>query len=262
MAVIGAILVLLALGVSLWAAVCFAAPHRVKLSGRGQAVKLWAVSVAMLVLGSIIMPEPPPPTEAELAERRAAAEAREDARAERAAERAATEAAREAEEAAAREAEEAAAREAAAAAARERAKAAETEALEEAGAIPFQTLISRALGTSNRDVQRVSVAQLQGERLVVQWAINDNLTSGMVSRGARLDIHNMLEVIADGQEPYTSVFLRGTFSLVDRLGNASEANVVEATFTKSTIDRINFENFLTDNVYVVAEDTDIHPEFR
>ena len=255
MAVIGAILVLLALGVSLWAAVCFAAPHRVKLSGRGQAVKLWAVSVAMLVLGSIIMPEPPPPTEAELAERRAAAEAREDARAERAAERAATEAAREAEEAAAREA-------AAAAAARERAKAAETEALEEAGAIPFQTLISRALGTSNRDVQRVSVAQLQGERLVVQWAINDNLTSGMVSRGARLDIHNMLEVIADGQEPYTSVFLRGTFSLVDRLGNASEANVVEATFTKSTIDRINFENFLTDNVYVVAEDTDIHPEFR
>ena len=255
MAVIGAILVLLALGVSLWAAVCFAAPHRVKLSGRGQAVKLWAVSVAMLVLGSIIMPEPPPPTEAELAERRAAAEAREDARAERAAERAATEAAREAEEAAAREA-------AAAAAARERAKAAETEALKEAGAIPFQTLISRALGTSNRDVQRVSVAQLQGERLVVQWAINDNLTSGMVSRGARLDIHNMLEVIADGQEPYTSVFLRGTFSLVDRLGNASEANVVEATFTKSTIDRINFENFLTDNVYVVAEDTDIHPEFR
>ena len=81
MAVIGTILVLLALGVFLWAAVGFAAPHRVKLSGRGQAVKLWAVSIAMLVLGSIIMPEPPPPTEAELAERRAAAEAREDARA-------------------------------------------------------------------------------------------------------------------------------------------------------------------------------------
>ena len=45
------------------------------------------------------MPEPPPPTETELAERRAAAEAREDARVERAAERAAAEAAREAEEA-------------------------------------------------------------------------------------------------------------------------------------------------------------------
>ena len=135
------------------------------------------------------------------------------------------------------------------------------EAVEAASATSFQTQISSALGTSNRGVQRVSVAQLQGERLFVQWAINDNLTSGMMRGGARLDIRNMLEVIANGQEPYTSVLLRGTFSLADQFGNASEANVVEATFTKSAIDRINFENFLTDNVYAIAEDTDIHPEF-
>ena len=50
--------------------------------------------------------------------------------------------------------------------------------------------------------------------------------------------------------------------MVDQFGNASETPVVEATFTKETIDRINFENFLTDNVYVIAEDTDLHPEFR
>ena len=122
--------------------------------------------------------------------------------------------------------------------------------------------IERALGTSNRNVQRVSIAELQGERLFVQWAINDNLTAGMIRGAARLDIRDMLEVIADSREPYTNVFFRGTFSLVDQLGNASETNVVEATFTKSTIDRINFENFLTDNVYVAAEDTDIHPTFR
>ena len=110
MAVGGAALLLGSIAVFLWAAVGLAAPHMVKLSGRGQAVKLWAVSVTMLLLGTIIMPEPPPPTEAELAERRAATEAREAARAESIAERAATEAAREAErvearEAAAREAE-------------------------------------------------------------------------------------------------------------------------------------------------------------
>ena len=84
-ALTGAILILGSLAVFLWAAIGIATPHRVKLSGRGQAVKLWGVSVAMLILGSIIMPESPPPTEAELAERRPAAEAREDARAERAA---------------------------------------------------------------------------------------------------------------------------------------------------------------------------------
>ena len=77
-----------------------------------------------------------------------------------------------------------------------------------------------------------------------------------------LDIRKMLEVIADSSEPCTSVFLRGTFAMVDQFRNASETPVVEATFTKDTIDRINFENFLTDNVYVIADDTDLHPEFR
>ncbi len=77
-----------------------------------------------------------------------------------------------------------------------------------------------SIGTSNRNVQRVSIAELQGERLFVQWAINDNLTAGMIRGGARLDIRNMLEVIADSQEPYTSVFLRGTFALGRLLKNS------------------------------------------
>ena len=116
MAVIGPMLAVLALGVFLWAVVGLIRPEWARLPNRASAVKLWAVSVAILVLGAVITP---PPTEAELAERRAAAEAREDAQVERAAERAATEAAREAEEAAAREAE------AVAAVERERAEAAE-----------------------------------------------------------------------------------------------------------------------------------------
>ena len=136
-----------------------------------------------------------------------------------------------------------------------------TEAVEAASATSFQTQISSALGSSNRAVQRVSAARLQEERLFVQWAINDNLTSGMIARSARLDIRNMLKVIADSQEPYTSVLFRGTFSLVDQLGNASEDTVVEATFTKSVIDRINFENFLTDNMYVITKETNIHRKF-
>ena len=126
----------------------------------------------------------------------------------------------------------------------------------------FQTRIEDALGTSNRSVRRVSEARLQGERLFVRWAINDNLTAGMIRGGARIDIRDMLEVIADGSETYTTVFLQGTFAMVDQLGNASETPVVEATYTKDTVDRINFENFLTDNVYAIAENTDLHPQFR
>ena len=100
MAVIGTILVLLALGVFLWVMVGLIWPALAWLPNRASAVKLGAMSVAILVLGAVIRP----PTEAELAERRAAADAREDARVERAAAEAA-EAAEEAAAEATREAE-------------------------------------------------------------------------------------------------------------------------------------------------------------
>ena len=95
MAVIGLMLAWLGFGVFVWAMVGLIWPALAWLPNRASAVKLGAMSVAILVLGAVIRP----PTEAELAERRAAAEAREDARGERAAaaEAAAAEAAREAE---------------------------------------------------------------------------------------------------------------------------------------------------------------------
>ena len=72
----------------------------------------------------------------------------------------------------------------------------------------------------------------------------------------------MPEALAGSSEPYTNVFFRGTFAMVDLRGNASESNVVEAVYARTTIDQINFANFLTDNVYAIAESSDIHPEFR
>lgn len=126
----------------------------------------------------------------------------------------------------------------------------------------FRTRIERALGNSNRDVFRVNAARLQGEQLFVQWAINDNLTANMRQNGAKIEVSEILESIAASSETYTSVLLRGTFSMVDQLGNASERPVVEVTYTRDTISRINFENFLFENVYAIAEDASIHPEFR
>ena len=73
----------------------------------------------------------------------------------------------------------------------------------------------------------------------------------------------MLEVasrIKDQQYEYAS--FRGTFSMVDRLGNATESTVVQATFDRDTIDRINFQHFLPDNVYEIATTTGVHPDFR
>ena len=142
------------------------------------------------------------------------------------------------------------------------ASARQAEEAEEEARNALRTRVERALGSSNRNVLRVTDARLQGARIYVRWAINDNLTEGLIQAGAQRDIRNILEALADSAEPYTSVFLRGTFPLVDQFGNESETNVVEVLYTKGTIERINFENFLRDNVYAIAENADIHPAFR
>ncbi len=55
-----------------------------------------------------------------------------------------------------------------------------------------------------------------------------------------------------------------TFPLVDTYGNSNETNVVLVTYDRSNLDKVNWDNFLTDNAYVIAnQDTlYIHPALQ
>lgn len=130
---------------------------------------------------------------------------------------------------------------------------------------PIQALhnaLADAIGGSNRDADpRLEVTDFDGTVEVI-WTINDNLTDGMIKGGARLDIRNMLEVMAGTDYPYSNIIFRGTFPLVDNFGNSSEETVVTAEYSRETVERINFSNFLTDNVYTIADDVFIHAAFQ
>ena len=125
--------------------------------------------------------------------------------------------------------------------------------------------ITDALRDSNRDVERVSEISLtldEPPQIYVLWAINDNLTEEMLKGGAKLDVTNMLEAIAESGFEYDSVLVEGTFSLIDQFGNTSEDKVVRALYQRETVDRINFDRFLHDDVYAIADDTAIHTLFQ
>lgn len=96
----------------------------------------------------------------------------------------------------------------------------------------------------------------------IQWAINDNLTENMIKTGARIDIADMLQAIDETGVSYELINFEGTFSMVDRLGNAREETVVWATYDAETVAKINWPNFLTDNVYNVAASSKRHPAFQ
>ena len=124
--------------------------------------------------------------------------------------------------------------------------------------------IREVLGSSNRDVPRVEevtpICVDSGCDITVKWAINDNLTSELRIYGAQRDATDILEAISNSELEIEYVRLAGTFSMVDSYGNVSEDIVLKLFFSPETIEKINFENFLPDNIYNIADGKDIHPE--
>ncbi len=127
--------------------------------------------------------------------------------------------------------------------------------------------IRRALGSSNRNVEKIETIRItklpEGNRALVKWAIDDNLTRGFIISGAQGDVTEILQVFKESGERIDELHLRGTFAMVDKFGNSSESVVVKLAYTGSVVDRINFAGFDRGNAFEIADvQSVIHPEFR
>ena len=123
------------------------------------------------------------------------------------------------------------------------------------------------IGESNRDVPRIGEAKQNLDVVDIQWAINDNLTKNMIQTSAQMDAAKLLYVIHETISDYSLVNLTGTFPMTDLYGNTSELPVVYLTFTKDTVERINWDDkyweyTLFKNIYKIADHAKIHPEFE
>ena len=125
-----------------------------------------------------------------------------------------------------------------------------------------ESSIRDALGDLNRDGERINKISIADGKIYVKWAINDNLTEGFIKRGVMMDIVDILQAVSNSGYPYTLVTVEGTFPMVDTYGNTSEDNVVMADYSKETVDQINWDGFLTENVYDIAGLFWLHPAFQ
>ncbi|UAL29528.1 hypothetical protein K8W59_17525 [Nocardioides rotundus] len=129
----------------------------------------------------------------------------------------------------------------------------------------FEDDLRDALGDSNReDVERLSVFDYDKRTKVlsVQFAINDNLSEGMIKDGAKMAVTDILEAVQESDLKIKDVNIDATFSMVDDLGNASEDTVVRATYPSNLVDRINFENFDFEDVYDITDNIFVHPALQ
>jgi len=122
--------------------------------------------------------------------------------------------------------------------------------------------IREALGELNRDGNRIHEIDIRGDNndlVSVRFSLNDNFSDDSILRVGMLDIIDILKAVDSSSIDYSIVIVEGTFLMVDTYGNESEEQVIFASYSKENIDQINWSNFLTDNIFVIADTHNLHP---
>jgi len=97
-------------------------------------------------------------------------------------------------------------------------------------------------------------------RVNVEVELGDILTVGFARNRIFIEMTEYLENIQN--EDFNEVYIGYQGSLIDNYGNERQAEVASATFTKDTVDQINFENFQYDNIPQVADSISLHQDLQ
>ena len=131
----------------------------------------------------------------------------------------------------------------------------------------IRSLIIEELDWCNREgVEKVSKIDIvnagYGYNVDVHFAIDDNLSESWIIDGAWMDIRDTMETLYTSGIDIQWVDMHGSFSMVDRYGNAEEMEVIHARLGRDTAAKINWENMIADGLFDILDFEDIHPAFR
>jgi hypothetical protein len=128
---------------------------------------------------------------------------------------------------------------------------------------PLRRRIAKSIGTEGLAFE-INNYFADPQQLIIQvrFDIDDNLTNNSIRRGSMRDIASILKAVDESGINCHEVTVFGSFPLVDKFGNSSKEVVVKATYSDTTVNRINWSNFQTENVYEIADNVWQHPAFR
>ncbi|MBO0729300.1 MAG: hypothetical protein J2P57_08575 [Acidimicrobiaceae bacterium] len=132
----------------------------------------------------------------------------------------------------------------------------------EKAATPVQRL-QQAVDDSRADSPRVS-REAKGV-YVINFDVGDNLTAGMIRTGVAMDVFDMAEKINESGVSYQKLIFWGEGPLTDAYGNTEDGLLFRATFTNDTVQRINWDSFVSswDGLEQLADGfVYLHPSLR
>lgn len=121
-----------------------------------------------------------------------------------------------------------------------------------------KTIIDLLGDTSNEDMPRVRNIDALGEVTLIEYNADANFTSGMTRGGIWTDVIDIVEQLS-ADTSAQSITVNAYITLVDQYGNEDMGKVMTVNITKETWSKINWDNFITDNLPNVADLYWVHP---
>lgn len=124
-----------------------------------------------------------------------------------------------------------------------------------------KSIVVEHLGeTNNMKKDRINsiVVSEEDNGVLINLNASENFTVNMTKKGMWMDTIEILEPLHNLNK-FDIILVNWYLPLVDTYGNESDSLVMSIDMNKETLDKINWENFLTDNLPNVADHYHNHP---
>lgn len=134
-----------------------------------------------------------------------------------------------------------------------------TEPNEPEAPATLEELIDAAIDKANAEKEEVKLVDTESEenpdekRVEIYLAGSENLTTNMTRKGMWIDANDILKALQPC-ENISEIEITFSLPLIDAYGNSFEDTVMVITVSKETLDKINFERFLWENLPDIADD--------
>ncbi|OBJ04538.1 DUF2510 domain-containing protein [Mycobacterium sp. 1465703.0] len=101
-----------------------------------------------------------------------------------------------------------------------------------------------------------------GDVVNAHFAIRDNYTEQMIRDGARLDTIDILKYARATYPDASAVTVQGTFPMTDPYGNTSTQVAIDLTYSRATLDKINFDGITKGSIWEIRDSGSVLPAFQ
>ncbi|OBF05692.1 hypothetical protein A5730_16480 [Mycobacterium sp. ACS4054] len=101
-----------------------------------------------------------------------------------------------------------------------------------------------------------------GDVVDARFAIRDNYSEQMIKDGARMDTIDILRYARMTYPDASAVNVQGTFPMTDPYGNTSTQVAIDLTYSRATLNKINFDGITKASIWEIRDSGTILPAFQ